>query len=132
MKLLSGFLSLALAFGSFPEYDDPITEEPLLVRPSTASQTVMIFENVACKSWNEIFTNNFQPPAAPSSGSWSKIIMDMTVLVHVSLFLIYHRLQRMEPNSIAMAPFGLVALKFFEQPLLNQPPVVFFGLLRKI
>lgn len=73
------FFAFSLVFGTFPNSDNPITELPLLSRPSTTSYTVNIFHEAPCNSWNAILTSNYIPPALPASGNWNMIILDMMV-----------------------------------------------------
>lgn len=76
-EILSSLNSFNILTSKFPEYDNPITEEPLLKRPNSTSTIITIFKEVECTSWNLILTSNYIPPK--ENKKWSKIIFDMKI-----------------------------------------------------
>lgn len=81
-RALTFISAITIVFGSFPNSDNPITELPLLSRPTTPSYTVNIFHEAPCSSWNAILTSNYNPPSVSITGTWSKIILDMKVGIY--------------------------------------------------
>ena len=79
---------------SFPQSDNPITESPALIRPSSSepSCTVTVFDEAACDSWNLVLQSTIALPTTDlcsnmtysnsngnAHGTWNRIIMDISV-----------------------------------------------------
>lgn len=62
---------------SFPDSENPITVEPLIIRPNTPNCIINIIKNAECNNWDEIISTSFSLIDCPKP-PWSKVILDVS------------------------------------------------------
>lgn len=84
--MLNGVVSALLLLStlpvwSFPSYDDPVTSDPLLVRPDGRKCAVNLFIN-ATSSYSEVAVTEYQPPVGCLGNmNWSRVILDWNATI---------------------------------------------------